>query len=377
MHSPTGEYLRMSASETLAVNLDRVGKDYGSHTALADINLEVGHGEFLTLLGPSGCGKTTTLRTISGFEQPTRGEIYLDGERVTDVPPHRRRVNTVFQNYALFPHMTVVDNVGYGLRFDGVRSSERRRRSLEMLERVGLSARADYRPDALSGGQMQRVALARALIKEPRVLLLDEPLSALDARLRRDLQLELKRTQRETGISFIYVTHDQEEAMVMSDRIAVLDGGHILQLSTPEDLFERPRDLFVATFIGASNMLDGSVTEIRDATAVVALATGETLIGRAGPGLEVGTQARAIIRPDYMDLAVNGGDAVNQVAAVVEDVIYIGAQRRLVLRRPDGSRIECLASPQMLTDAGVERGGALPVILPQASLHVFPRPVAG
>lgn len=365
----------MSATETPAVRLEQISKTYGGQTALADINLEVGQGEFLTLLGPSGCGKTTTLRTVSGFEEPTRGEVYLDDVRVTGVPPHRRRVNTVFQNYALFPHMTVVENVGYGLRFDSVGAADRRRRSLEMLERVGLSARADHRPDALSGGQMQRVALARALIKEPRVLLLDEPLSALDARLRRDLQLELKRTQRETGITFIYVTHDQEEAMVMSDRIAVLEGGHILQVSTPEDLFENPQTLFVATFIGASNMLDGTVTEIHNAIASLALDTGETLVGCAGPGLKVGTHARAIVRPDYMDLTDDCADTLNQLNAIVEDVIFIGAQRRLALRRPDGSRIECITSPQNLTDAKIAVGEPLPVTIPRSRLHVFPRVV--
>lgn len=366
----------MSVNDEPAVRLRQVRKEYRGQTALAGIDLDVAHGEFLTLLGPSGCGKTTTLRTISGFEQPTSGDVYLAGERVNDVPPHRRRVNTVFQSYALFPHMTVLDNVGYGLRFDGIRAAERKRRSHAMLERVGLAERASYRPDALSGGQMQRVALARALIKEPRVLLLDEPLSALDARLRRDLQLELKRTQRETGITFIYVTHDQEEAMVMSDRIAVLADGQIRQLSTPSGLFEDPADLFVATFVGASNSLDGTVAALADDTATIRLATGETVTGRAGPGLEPGGAVRAIIRPDYVSVAAAQDGTANRIETTIEDVIYLGAQRRLVLRRADGSRMELLATMQLLADLSLEPGSSLPVTVPAATLHVFPRPMS-
>ena len=361
----------MSANSASAVNLVKVGKDYGQHTALAGLDLAVDHGEFLTLLGPSGCGKTTTLRTISGFEQPTRGDIYLDGQRINDTAPHRRPVNTVFQNYALFPHMSVLDNVGYGLRFDGVTAAARRQRSLAMLERVALTAYADYRPDALSGGQMQRVALARALIKTPRVLLLDEPLSALDARLRRELQLELKRMQRETGIAFIYVTHDQEEAMVMSDRIAVLEKGHMLQLSTPEDLYENPRNLFTATFIGASNRLEGRVVSVEEDQATMMLTTGERITGRAGPELRSGGAAQAIIRPDYMEVTATPGKAENLVDGQVEDVIFIGAQRRVVIRRPDDSRLECLTTPEEVATSGLEPGGTPAIGMPSARLHIF------
>jgi spermidine/putrescine transport system ATP-binding protein len=237
-----------------SVELEHVTKRFGVLTAVIDLGLEIAPGEFFTLLGPSGCGKTTTLRMVAGFEQPTEGRILIDGVDVDGVPPFKRPTNTVFQSYALFPHLSVADNVGFGLRRKGVAKGEVKQRVGEELERVGLAAEANRKPRQLSGGQQQRVALARALINRPAVLLLDEPLGALDLKLRKGLQVELKSIQRDVGITFVYVTHDQEEALTMSDRIAVMNRGRIEQLASPEEVYERPATEFVAGFIGVSNL---------------------------------------------------------------------------------------------------------------------------
>ena len=244
------------AVDAPAVRLSGVRKAYGKVVAVAAVDLEVREGEFFTLLGPSGSGKTTLLRLIAGFERPDEGRVALRGVDVTVVPPYARDVNTVFQDYALFPHMTVGDNVGYGLRVKGVPKDERRSRVAEALRLVRLEGLGDRRPDQLSGGQRQRVALARAVVNEPSVLLLDEPLGALDLKLRQEMQLELKRIQREIGITFVYVTHDQEEALTMSDRIAILAAGRIEQVGTPREVYERPATDFVAGFVGISNLLE-------------------------------------------------------------------------------------------------------------------------
>ena len=242
-----------------SVELKGVTKRFGDFQAVHDLSLAVAEGEFFTLLGPSGCGKTTTLRMVAGFEQPTEGAITIDGVDVSGVPPFNRPTNTVFQSYALFPHLNVEENVAFGLRRRGVRKEEIKRRVAEELERVGLEPEARRRPRQLSGGQQQRVALARAIINRPAVLLLDEPLGALDLKLRKGLQIELKRIQREVGITFMYVTHDQEEALTMSDRIAVMNRGVVEQLASPEEVYERPSTEFVAGFIGVSNVLEGEV----------------------------------------------------------------------------------------------------------------------
>lgn len=371
----------MSTGEDPIVRLDSVYKCYGKFVALDGIDLDVQRGEFLTLLGPSGCGKTTTLRTISGFELPTRGDVYLDGARITDVPAYRRRVNTVFQSYALFPHMSVVDNVAYGLRFDGVGRQERRVRAAAMLDRVGLGDRVDHRPDALSGGQMQRVALARALIKEPAVLLLDEPLSALDARLRKEMQMELKRTQRETGITFVYVTHDQEEALVMSDRIAVMNQGRIQQLGTPDEVFEKPSSLFVAKFIGASNEIDGVVADRGDAGdggIPVTLDTGETIIARADGARDVTGAVRLIIRPEQVHLVTDSDESGSRLRVVLEDIVYLGAWRKAVLRRTNGTRIDAVMPASRLPENSASRvGGEVEITLARKALHIYPNPDRG
>ena len=231
--------------------------DFGGETVLDSINIYFNNSEFLTLLGPSGCGKTTTLRIIGGFLQPTSGDVLVDGVRINDVPPHKRRVNTVFQKYALFPHLNVFENVAFGLRIAKVPQKEIEQRVTEMLEIVSLKGFEKRKPDQLSGGQQQRVAIARALVNRPEVLLLDEPLGALDLRLRKDMQNELKRIQQQLGITFIYVTHDQEEALAMSDTVVVMDKGRIQQIGTPEDIYNEPKNAFVADFIGESNILDG------------------------------------------------------------------------------------------------------------------------
>ncbi|MBK1698555.1 ABC transporter ATP-binding protein [Rhodovibrio salinarum] len=358
------------------VRLTGVHKRFGDFVALEKLDLEIQRGEFLTLLGESGCGKTTTLRIVSGFEEPTEGAVYLNGELANGVPPHRRRVNTVFQNYALFPHMSVGDNVGYGLRFDGVGRRERRRRAAEMLARVGLEDKIDNAPDALSGGQMQRAALARALIKEPEVLLLDEPLSALDAKLRKELQLELKRVQRQTGITFIYVTHDQEEALVMSDRIAVMESGKIRQLGSPDDIFERPHSRFVAEFVGASNKLDGVVRETAGNTVQVALPSGERLSAMAPPTgtLDVGTAVRLVIRTQQLRIEDDAvAPAENLLNATLADVIYLGVDRKLELHLADGQRIELEERGDRLpADLSERIGRSIRLQVPQDAVHAFP-----
>ena len=260
-----------------SVELERVTKRFGDFTAVRALDLIVPAGEFFTLLGPSGCGKTTTLRMVAGFEEPTEGRVLIDGVDVEGVPPFKRPTNTVFQSYALFPHLSVEDNVAFGLRRKGVPKDEVRRRVHEELERVGLAAEAKRKPRQLSGGQQQRVALARALINQPAVLLLDEPLGALDLKLRKGLQVELKRIQRDVGITFVYVTHDQEEALTMSDRIAVMNHGVIEQLDPPEEIYERPRTEFVAGFIGVSNLMPGSVAAVNGDQVDVRLDSGPTV----------------------------------------------------------------------------------------------------
>ncbi|MDP9242776.1 MAG: spermidine/putrescine ABC transporter ATP-binding protein, partial [Actinomycetota bacterium] len=241
------------------VRLERVTKAFGDTVAVDDLSLDIQEGEFFSMLGPSGCGKTTTLRMIGGFEEPTRGTVYLGGRDVTDLPPYRRDVNTVFQSYALFPHLDVFENVAFGLRRKKVDKADVQKRVTDSLRLVDLPGYEKRKPTQLSGGQQQRVALARALVNEPKVLLLDEPLGALDLKLRKQMQLELKRIQTEVGITFIYVTHDQEEAMTMSNRLAVMRHGKVEQIGAPEAVYESPATEFVAGFLGASNLLDGEV----------------------------------------------------------------------------------------------------------------------
>jgi spermidine/putrescine transport system ATP-binding protein len=329
---------------TPSVRLRGVTKRFGALTAVRDMDLDIPRGEFFTLLGPSGCGKTTTLRMIAGFEDPSEGTVLLDGDDVTGLPAFKRSTNTVFQSYALFPHLSVARNVAFGLERKRVPKEEVRRRVAEELERVGLAAEAKRKPRQLSGGQQQRVALARALVNRPAVLLLDEPLGALDLKLRKQLQVELKRIQQEVGITFVYVTHDQEEALTMSDRIAVMDHGVIEQLDEPEEIYERPRTTFVAGFIGVSNLMPGKVVSTGTGTADLQLDAGVTV--RAGAaGVSVGDRAHAVVRPEKLQLhKMNGvgSDGRASVDGRVESSLYLGTATQVIVRLPDDTRMTVL-----------------------------------
>src|SRR4051794_24755579 len=312
---------------------------FGETVAVDHIDLEVVSGEFFSLLGPSGCGKTTTLRMIGGFEAPTSGLIELQGQDVTWLPPYKRHVNTVFQNYALFPHLSIFENVAFGLRRQKVRDAEVRSRVTEMLQLVRLFGFEKRKPSQISGGQAQRVALARALINRPAVLLLDEPLGALDLKLRKQMQIELKRIQQEVGITFIYVTHDQEEAMTMSDRIAVMNRGHYEQLGDPEVLYERPSTRFVAGFLGVSNLLPASVVG-RDGTYATAKLHDETQI-RVPNALVDGHASVSIgVRPEKIRLSEatsEGPSGHNRILGVVRDASYLGVSTQYIIDSKGGT----------------------------------------
>ena len=340
-----------------AVRLDGLTKRYGDVLALDGISLEIRAGEFLSILGPSGSGKTTTMRMIGGFEHPDAGSIEIAGRDVADLPPYRRAVNTVFQSYALFPHMTVLDNVAYGLRMAGVGKGQRRTRAAEMLELVQLSGSGHRRPSQLSGGMKQRVALARALVNHPDVLLLDEPLGALDLKLREDMQVELRRIQTTVGITFVYVTHDQEEALSMSDRIVVMRSGHIEQVGTPAETYDTPASLWVADFVGASTRLTGTLEDAGDAVRVrTDVATVEA--GWASPGLAAGDRAIVVVRPEEVALAVGspeGGERVNEIRATVREILNMGAQAKVVAHTPGGAELTA-RGPRAALDAAIHPG---------------------
>jgi len=323
------------------VRLVDVVKRFGEVAAVDHIDLEIQDGEFFSMLGPSGCGKTTTLRMIGGFEEPTSGLIELQGEDVTWLPPFKRNVNTVFQNYALFPHLTIYDNVAFGLRRKGVKDGEVKQRVTEMLELVELPGFERRKPTQISGGQAQRVALARALINKPAVLLLDEPLGALDLKLRKQMQVELKRIQQEVGITFIYVTHDQEEAMTMSDRIAVMNRGHLEQLGDPESLYERPSTRFVAGFLGVSNLLPGAVSGTDGRYATVRMADDTNL---RAPSALVGsnTAVNVGVRPEKIRLrepADAPPDGHNRLSGVIRDASYMGVSTQYQVEARSGARL--------------------------------------
>ena len=325
------------------IQLSNLEKRFGEIRAVDGVSLEVVGGEFFSLLGPSGCGKTTTLRMIGGFELPTGGRVLLRGRDVTMDPPDKRPVNMVFQNYALFPHLDVSENIAFGLRRRKVDKAEIKRRVGEALDLVHLAGYAKRKPNQLSGGQQQRVALARALVNRPNVLLLDEPLGALDLKLRKQLQVELKRIQVEVGITFVYVTHDQEEALTMSDRIAVMNHGRVEQLGTPDDLYERPKTRFVADFIGTTNLLCGSVESIAAGTAIVRLGSGERCIV-AGRGLAVGDPVELSVRPESVELRPSNGTTHSPIpiAASVEHVAYLGSSVQYIVRTTGGLSITAL-----------------------------------
>ncbi|WP_369373610.1 ABC transporter ATP-binding protein [Promicromonospora sp. Populi] len=306
-------------TDTPAIRLKALARHFGSVRAVDGVDLDIADGEFFSMLGPSGSGKTTVLRLIAGFEQPTTGRVVLAGRDVTGSAPFERDVNTVFQDYALFPHMSVLDNVAYGLRVRGQGKAERRRAALETLATVRLEHLADRKPTQLSGGQRQRVALARAIVVRPKVLLLDEPLGALDLKLREQMQVELKGLQRELGITFVLVTHDQEEALTLSDRVAVFNEGRIVQLGTPREIYEAPESEYVATFVGTSNIFDDE--------------SSRTLLGRAG---------RHALRPERVGLTGPVPDGALAAPGVVVETIYLGTGRRVVVDLDGGQQLVVL-----------------------------------
>ena len=323
------------------VEFTAVQKSYGDRRVLPGFDLKVREGEFLTLRGPSGCGKTTALRLLAGFEMPDSGEIRLDGQCINALPPEQRPINTVFQSYALFPHLTVAENVGFGPRMRGARTAEVERSVNEALALVRLSDLAGRKPAQLSGGQQQRVALARALVNRPRVVLLDESLSALDYRLRKTMQSELKALQRQLGLTFLFVTHDQEEALSMSDRIAVLREGVIQQLATPREIYENPANRFVAQFVGDSNLLEGVVLRRIDAERVEIRIEHQTFALRAGPAIQPGEAVHIVLRPE--DLRVEslpeGAEAGHRLRGIIQDKVYKGVTLDTLIRLDSGALI--------------------------------------
>jgi spermidine/putrescine transport system ATP-binding protein len=346
------------------IKLVELVKSYGGVTAVDGIDLHVPAGEFFTLLGPSGCGKTTTLRLVAGFERPDAGAILLDDVDMSRTPPHLRRVNTVFQSYALFPHKSVRDNIAFGLRYQKVSKAEMRSRVADTVALVRLEGMEDRRPSQLSGGQQQRVALARALVLAPPVLLLDEPLGALDARLRIDLQVELKRIQEQLGITFIYVTHDQDEALTMSDRVAVMHDGRIEQCGVPRELYEAPCSVFVANFLGVSNLVP------------VTLGGGGLALGSFGlrcerPAEANGGGALIMIRPENVRLQARETVGENRVPGMVEEVVYLGFHQEVRVRLAEGSLIKADV-PNDGEHVEFAQGDPVAVHLPARHLRVLP-----
>jgi spermidine/putrescine transport system ATP-binding protein len=323
------------------VSLVSLTKHFGQVAAVDSIDLDIPSGGFFSLLGPSGCGKTTTLRLIAGFEQPTSGQVLLDGRDMAGTAPSKRPVNTVFQSYALFPHLRVFDNVAFGLRRAHVPRAEVRRRVGEALDLVQLSDLAARKPGQLSGGQQQRVALARALVLRPAVLLLDEPLGALDAKLRRQLQVELKQLQTRVGITFVYVTHDQEEALTMSDRIAVINRGRIEQAASPRDLYEEPANAFVADFLGVSNLMDATANGPSGDVTQVRLANGFTVEVRRGDISRRG-EVKVVIRPERVLLETAGATGPNRIPGMVTNVVYLGSGIQLAVHLASGHTVTAL-----------------------------------
>ncbi|MFN8592428.1 MAG: ABC transporter ATP-binding protein [Thermomicrobiales bacterium] len=354
-----------------SIELRDVFKYFGNVPAVNGISLQVQPGEFLTLLGPSGCGKTTTLRMIGGFELPSSGDIFIDGEAMVDRPPYRRPVNTVFQNYALFPHMTVGQNVGYGLEMSRVPKTERQKRVTEALEMVRLPHVEHRKPSELSGGQQQRVALARALVNRPAVLLLDEPLGALDLKLRKAMQLELKQLNRDVGATFVYVTHDQEEALTMSDRIAVMNEGSILQLGSPGEIYERPRTRFVADFIGQTNFLDVDVLGVSGELSEVEVPGSGRLQARAPIGGAAGGRMTLAVRPEKISLlsdlpggAVHGWDTLT---GRLEEIIYVGTHTQYLVRLPGGQLLNVYRQNRAIGEGEHPLGEPVTVVFNPAS----------
>jgi spermidine/putrescine transport system ATP-binding protein len=372
--APEGERdVRVASTPDADIHLERVTKRFGDMVAVDDLTLSIERGAFYALLGPSGCGKTTTLRMIGGFEDPSDGVIYLGGQTVTDLPPYKRDVNTVFQSYALFPHLNVERNVAFGLERRKVGKAEVARRVAETLDMVQLGPLAKRRPGQLSGGQQQRVALARALVNRPRALLLDEPLGALDLRLRKQLQLELKRIQQDVGITFVHVTHDQEEAMSMADTIAVMNRGKIEQAGSAEDLYERPRTAFVANFLGVSNLVDGKVLERNSDVATVTTDDGTVHVPCARMAEGTGEAVRIGVRPEKIEL-VPAADGVpegrNALRGQVTVASFLGVSIQYVVTAPGGEELTVFA-PNIHGEQPRSLGVGQDVLLTWDPQHTF------
>jgi spermidine/putrescine transport system ATP-binding protein len=352
-----------------AISIVGLRKEFDGVVAVDGIDVDIDGGEFFTLLGPSGCGKTTTLRMLAGFEQPTDGQILIDGTDVAQTPAHKRPVNTVFQNYALFPHLDVWRNVEYGLRWHkDVDKRTRESRVRQALELVRLGEYGKRRPHQLSGGQQQRVALARALVLQPAVLLLDEPLGALDAKLRHSLRAELTSLQREIGITFVFVTHDQEEALEMSDRLAVMDGGLIMQLGTPEDVYREPVSEFVADFLGVTNLLD--VDCLTGSGTTRSIRFGEFTLEAQVPADHAAGAGRAVIRPECIEILEAGATGSNRVPGMIDRSVFLGATTQVAIRLPHGAVLSALITNSRIRD-DLATGLPVTVGLPSDSLRVL------
>jgi spermidine/putrescine transport system ATP-binding protein len=350
------------------IQLEGLAKRFDDVVAVDGIDLDIPAGEFFSLLGPSGCGKTTTLRMIGGFERPDEGRILLDGEDMAQTPPHRRPVNTVFQNYALFPHLIVFDNVAFGLRFQRVGREEGHRRVREALRLVQLEGFDQRRTTQLSGGQQQRVALARALVLNPRVLLLDEPLGSLDAKLRKALEIELKAIQEEVGITFVYVTHDQEEALTMSDRIAVMSEGRVVQVGPPREVYEAPATEYVADFLGVSNLMD-ALAEGRDGDGC-RIRIGDFRLRASAGDLDARGDVRVVIRPERVRVDDRDAAGDNRLPGMVERTVYVGSTTQVLIRIPGGDVIQAMIQNRGEGD-GYAQGAAVSLHFPPADLRVL------
>jgi spermidine/putrescine transport system ATP-binding protein len=361
------------------VQLEELTKEFGDVVAVDGIDLHMPPGEFFTMLGPSGCGKTTTLRMIAGFERPTAGRIMLDGTDVAQVPAHKRNVNTVFQSYALFPHLDIAGNVAFGLKYKRLTKQEQRLQVREVLELVQLAGFERRKPSQLSGGQQQRVALARALVLAPRVLLLDEPLGALDARLRRDLQVELKALQRDIGVTFVFVTHDQEEALTMSDRVAVMRGGHVEQAGSPREVYEDPRTMFVADFLGVSNLLEADAMGHERGGCVLRLAD-RTFRAEQGE-TDARGKLKAMIRPERIGVEPHGVSGDNRLPGMVERAVFLGGSYEIHVRVLGGEMLKVtMANEGNPLTFGLEQGTPVTLHLPPGALRVLrpdPEPEPG
>jgi spermidine/putrescine transport system ATP-binding protein len=355
------------------IKLESLTKRFDEVVAVDEISLEIQPGEFFSLLGPSGCGKTTTLRMVAGFEPPTSGRILLDGVDVGNLPPHRRNVNTVFQSYALFPFLSVADNVAFGMKYKSVPKSEVGARVKEALELVQLAGYEKRRPNQLSGGQQQRVALARALVLRPSVLLLDEPLGALDAKLRRTLQVELGALQKQVGITFLYVTHDQEEALTMSDHLAVMNHGRIVQIGSPEEVYNEPADAYVADFLGVSNLMDAQVEPGGDRARRCRLRLGDFVVEAEAGRLDAAGAVKVAIRPERVQLHPHGESGSNRVPGMVERLVFLGSTTQIFVRLATGAPLQALVLGDGLS-LQYSQGTPVSVALPADALRVLPDP---